>query len=500
MTTPPHKLTVTPLAPPEPPMTGTTAPWRCWRREIRTPRPNCSSECVRKSPHPPPSWRPFLGPCSMPTTIPRPQMPLLNWPRRTPVMTTPTTAWACRSGDSRNFLTRGIISLWHSQCGLKTRLTDQPCHRSRRPFALDRLADFRWKDLSRHDIYTVPSHPRVTMLASQFDTLLFDLDGVIYVGPDAVPYATAVVTAMQARKITCTYVTNNAFRTPQAVADHLTELGFSCNVEDVVTSPQAAVPLLATRIPTGSRVLVIGGEGIVQILREAGYVPVSSLDEDPQAVIQGFSPDMMWRDLAEASYAVASGLPWIATNPDLTFPTPRGIAPGNGSMVRLVSTATGREPDAVAGKPEPPLLNEALRRTGARAALMIGDRLDTDISAGHRVGIPSLLVMTGVTTARDLLLAQGDERPEFVGSDLRVLLRPYPQVTVAAEGASCQESRAWLREGALELDSNDADDGLRAAAALAWQHPGLDLEPALTRLAELAGTVSSETLEDHHAQ
>ena len=338
------------------------------------------------------------------------------------------------------------------------------------------------------------------MLASQFDTLLFDLDGVIYVGPDAVPYATTVVTAMQARKITCAYVTNNAFRTPQAVADHLTELGFSCNVEDVVTSPQAAVPLLATRIPTGSRVLVIGGEGIVQILREAGYVPVSSLDEDPQAVIQGFSPDMMWRDLAEASYAVASGLPWIATNPDLTFPTPRGIAPGNGSMVRLVSTATGREPDAVAGKPEPPLLNEALRRTGARAALMIGDRLDTDISAGHRVGIPSLLVMTGVTTARDLLLAQGDERPEFVGSDLRVLLRPYPQVTVAAEGASCQESRAWLREGALELDSNDADDGLRAAAALAWQHPGLDLEPALTRLAELAGTVSSETLEDHHAQ
>ena len=338
------------------------------------------------------------------------------------------------------------------------------------------------------------------MLASQFDTLLFDLDGVIYVGPDAVCYAADVVTAIQAMKITCAYVTNNAFRTPQAVADHLSELGFGCNVDDVITSPQAAVPLLATRIPAGSRVLVVGGEGIVQILREGGYVPVSSLDMDPQAVIQGFSPEMTWRDLAEASYAVASGLPWIATNPDLTFPTPRGIAPGNGSMVRLVSAATGREPDAVAGKPEPPLLNEALRRTGARAALMVGDRLDTDISAGHRVGIPSLLVMTGVTTARDLLLAQGDERPDYVGSDLRVLQRPYPQVTVTMEVATCREARAWVHEGAVELESNDVDDGLRAASALAWHHPGLDVEPALARLAELAGTVSSETLEDHHAQ
>ena len=414
--------------------------------------------------------------------------------------TTHITAWACRSGDCRNSLTHEIISLWHSQCGLKTRLTDQHSHRSRRPFALDRSPDFRWKGQSRHDAPTVLSLSRVTMLAGQFDTLLFDLDGVIYVGPHAVRHATHVVTAMQARKITCAYVTNNAFRTPGAVAEHLTDLGFTCNADDVVTSPQAAVPLLADRIPAGSRVLVVGGEGIMQILREAGYVPVTTLEDDPQAVIQGFSPEMTWRDLAEASYAVAAGLPWIATNPDLTFPTPRGIAPGNGSMVRLVSTATGREPDAVAGKPEPPLLKEALRRTGARAALMVGDRLDTDISAGHRVGIPSLLVMTGVTSARDLLQAQGDERPDFVGSDLRVLQRPYPQVSVTVESATCQEARAWVREGALELDSHDVDDGLRAASALAWQHPGLDLEPALTRLVELAGTVSSETLEDHHAQ
>lgn len=500
MTTPPHTLTVTPLALPEPPMTGTTERWHCWRKEIRTQQHSCSFAFEKKSPHLPLSWRRWLVPCSTRITMERQRRLLANWPRPVRVTTTRITAWACRSGDSRNSLMHEIISLWHSQCGLRTRRMDQHSHRSRRPFALDRWADFRWKGQSRHDVHTVPPHPRVTMLASQFDTLLFDLDGVIYVGPDAVRHATDVVTAIQAMKITCAYVTNNAFRTPQAVADHLSELGFSCNVDDVITSPQAAVPLLATRIPAGSRVLVVGGEGIVQILREAGYVPVSSLDMDPQAVIQGFSPEMTWRDLAEASYAVASGLPWIATNPDLTFPTPRGIAPGNGSMVRLVSNATGREPDAVAGKPEPPLLNEALRRTGARAPLMVGDRLDTDISAGHRVGIPSLLVMTGVTTARDLLLAQGDERPDYVGSDLRVLQRPYPQVTVTAKVATCQEARAWVHEGAVELEGNDVDDGLRAASALAWQHPGLDLEPALARLAELAGTVSSETLEDHHAQ
>jgi glycerol 3-phosphatase-2 len=340
----------------------------------------------------------------------------------------------------------------------------------------------------------------MTELVREFDTVLFDLDGVIYVGAHAVPHAVVVVSDLHRRNVRCAYVTNNAFRTPREVAEHLTDLGFVTGVDEVITSPQAAVPLLKNFVPDGSRVLVIGGVGISHILNEAGYIPVTTLDQHPVAVIQGYSPDLSWRDLAEASYAVAAGLPWIATNPDLTFPTPRGIAPGNGSMVRVVSLATGRAPDAIAGKPEPPLLREALVRTGARAALMVGDRLDTDIAAGRRVGIPSLLVLTGVTTLRELLEAGDEERPDFVGRDLRVLLKAYTPAVPDESGVSCGGARAWVQDRELRVEGVDFEEALRAAAKVAWGSPGLDLEPALEMLDELAGSVSDVNREDHHAE
>lgn len=340
----------------------------------------------------------------------------------------------------------------------------------------------------------------MTDLVRKFDTFLFDLDGVIYLGPHAVPHAAQAVAELHRRGARCAYVTNNAFRTPSEVAEHLTDLGFLCSSDDVITSPQAALTLLRTFVPDGSRVLVIGGPGISQTLTAAGYVPVTSLEHEPVAVVQGYSPDLSWRDLAEASFAVAAGLPWIATNPDLTFPTPRGIAPGNGSLIQAVANAAGRSPDAIAGKPEPPLLHEALTRTGARSALMVGDRLDTDIAAGIRVGVSTLLVLTGVTTLRELVTARESERPDFVGSDLRVLLKPYPQVVSTAEGATCGHARAWVRGGAVGVEGADFDDALRACLQVAWGSPESDVEPALEKLAELAGSVSDVNREEHDAE
>ena len=229
------------------------------------------------------------------------------------------------------------------------------------------------------------------------------------------PHAAESIAAARAAGLACGYVTNNASRSASAVVEHLLDLGIDATIDDVVTSPQAAVSLLPDYVPAGSRVLVIGGSGIDDALVAAGYLPVRTLADGPAAVMQGFSPDVSWRDLAEATFAVRSGLPWIATNPDLTFPAPGGIAPGNGALVRLVAETVGRGPDAVAGKPEPPLLHEAVRRTQAQRPLMVGDRLDTDIAAGTRIGIPSLLVFTGVTTLAELLAAVPDERPDVPG-------------------------------------------------------------------------------------
>lgn len=310
----------------------------------------------------------------------------------------------------------------------------------------------------------------MTALVKRFDALLFDLDGVVYVGPLAVPYAAEAIRNARAGGTSCGFVTNNASRSATEVADHLNRIGVVASADDVITSPQAAVSLLPDFVPDGSAVLVIGGQGIADALVERGYRPVASLDDGPAAVLQGFSPDLSWRDLAEATFAVRSGLPWIATNPDLTFPTPRGVAPGNGALVGIVAQTVGRPPDAVAGKPEPPLLVEAISRLGATRPLMVGDRLDTDIGAAARVGIPSLLVFTGVTTVAELLAAIRVERPDYVAADLRALHQDYPTVRTDASTASCGGARARVQGERLLVDwSGDPWDAVRAAAVAGWQ-------------------------------
>ncbi|CAB4965160.1 unannotated protein [freshwater metagenome] len=249
------------------------------------------------------------------------------------------------------------------------------------------------------------------------DVLLFDLDGVVYVGPNAVPGAVEAISAAVLRGVRCCFVTNNASRTAEEVALHLRELGIPATAEDVVTSSQAGAGLVAERVDAGD-VLAVGGRGVWEALRERGFRPVPAFDDSTVAVMQGYGPDVGWRDLAEATFAIRAGLPWIATNLDMTFPTPRGMAPGNGALVGAVAAAAGRSPDAVAGKPEPALLLEAIRRTGAVRPLMIGDRLDTDIAAGGRLGIPTLLVMTGVCDEAGLASAEGHEVPTFVANHL----------------------------------------------------------------------------------
>ena len=320
------------------------------------------------------------------------------------------------------------------------------------------------------------------------DLVLADLDGVVYKGALAIPHAVESLNAVAA-DMRVGYITNNAARTPASVAEHLTGLGLTVQADDVVTSPQAAVRLLADVVAPGSTVLVVGGEGLLTEVARAGFVVTDSAEDSPAAVIQGFHPSVGWTQLAEASFALHSGIPWIATNTDWTIPVARGIAPGNGTLVSAVHSAVGRLP-VVAGKPEVPIFTEALARFGGSTALFLGDRLDTDILGANRAGIASVLVLTGIDRAKQVLAADSSSRPSFVLDDLRQLHEPYPTISEGTDAAGNRtvtvgDAIVGIRGNAVSIEAEGSKriDLLRAGAAAIWGSGraiyGLEVPPAL---------------------
>jgi HAD superfamily hydrolase (TIGR01450 family) len=332
--------------------------------------------------------------------------------------------------------------------------------------------------------------------SSTFDVALLDLDGVLYVGPDAVPGAAAALDRARAAGMRLGFVTNNAARTPDEVAQHLTELDIAAQPADVITSSQAAATVVAETFGAGAAVLAVGGPGVAAALGEAGLRVVDGAADSPAAVVQGYGRDVGWTQLAEAVVAVRGGARHVATNVDATIPSPRGVLPGNGALVGVVSAVTGQQP-LVTGKPDPAMHAECVRRTGARRPLVVGDRLDTDIEGGRRVGVPTLLVLSGVTTPADLLAAPPHARPDLLAHDVGGLGHAHPPVEQTAEGWRCGAWTATADGDGLRLSSSGVDqdsaptdapaddlDGLRALCTAHWAaHPD-DAAPATVSAAD----------------
>jgi HAD superfamily hydrolase (TIGR01450 family) len=281
--------------------------------------------------------------------------------------------------------------------------------------------------------------------------------------------------------MTLAFVTNNASRPAPEVGAHLRELGIPADDHDVVTSAQAAAREIRDRCGEGARVLVVGGDGLVWALRERGLEPVTSRAENPVAVVQGFHPSVGWHQLAEGAAAIRAGAIWVASNLDLTFPTPDGPAPGNGALVNAVGAAVGREPDVVAGKPYRPLFDETVRRVGSQRPLVVGDRLDTDIEGAVRAEVDSLLVMTGVTDVLTLLQAVPEQRSTYVAWTMEGLFAPHAAPQRRDGGAwvldgwtaRVQEGRVRVQaeaeaESAAEGNDRGRDAALRVAVVAAW--------------------------------
>ena len=252
------------------------------------------------------------------------------------------------------------------------------------------------------------------MLADPYDAILLDLDGVLYRWPEPIPRAAEAVGRLRGAGKGLAFVTNNASRTPEQVVERLASVGVEVANAEVVTSALATATLLAAR---GVRsAFVVGEEGLTEALGAEGIVVTKDASGAAEVVVVGFDRHADYDTLKDASVLVARGVPLIASNADSSFPAPNGESwPGAGALVAAIETTTGRHAEVV-GKPEVPLLERAREVAGGGRPLVVGDRLDTDVAGAARLGWDSVLVLTGVATARDLEASPW--RPTFVVDDL----------------------------------------------------------------------------------
>lgn len=310
-------------------------------------------------------------------------------------------------------------------------------------------------------------------LATTYDVALLDLDGVVYLGETVIDGVSDALEAARKAGMRLAFVTNNASRTPAAVADMLSGMGVAATADEVTTSAQAACHVLADKLPAGAKVLVVGTTGLIEAARERGFTLVRSADDEPAAVVQGYGANVGWKDLAEATVAVRRGAWYVATNLDSTVPSGRGPLPGNGSLVGVVRATTGVTPTST-GKPDPAMHRESVQRSGAKRPIVVGDRLNTDIEGASRVGCDSMLVLTGVTSPADLLAAVPEQRPTYVGRSVAGLLEAQPAPVRDGDDWTCG---GWTVSAGRLSGQGDDLDALRALCAAAWAGGGTAVTP-----------------------
>lgn len=259
----------------------------------------------------------------------------------------------------------------------------------------------------------------MTMLADGYDAFLFDLDGVLYRGSEVVPGAPEAISRLRDAGKRVAFVTNNSGRTPDAVADLLSGFGITATSAEVETSALVTAHELASRDITEA--FVVGEEGILSALRDAGIAIADAGAERTQAVVVGWDRRADYEKLCRASLLVERGASLFATNADASYPATDGNWPGAGALLAAVETTTGARAE-VFGKPEPPIMLAALERAGGGRPLVIGDRLETDIAGAAGMGWDSLVVLTGITRRDDL--PGSSIVPTFVGDDLSALFAP----------------------------------------------------------------------------
>lgn len=347
------------------------------------------------------------------------------------------------------------------------------------PEVPDTVAIVDLEEVLEADNPYVPSdlHGSRKPLVETADVLLIDLDGVCYAGTRDIPNAASGLAAAREAGVKFQFVTNNASRNPQQVAEKLKGHQIAAAAEEVMTAAMDAVEILTQKIEPASKVLVVGTQALRDTVAQAGFAVVSKASEQPAAVIQGYGAEVGWAELSEAAYAINAGALFMATNLDATLPTEKGFALGNGSLVAAVEHATGQKPFA-GGKPFAGIYRKAAAHAGASKPLVVGDRLDTDIAGAVAADMLSFHVLTGVSDAKAVALAYPDRRPSYLGLDLTDLTRVHPGPVHQPTGAwTSGESAAFMvaEDGRVMREDEPVDNGAvlsledyRALVAAVW--------------------------------
>ncbi|MBI4851868.1 MAG: HAD family hydrolase [Acidobacteria bacterium] len=252
--------------------------------------------------------------------------------------------------------------------------------------------------------------------------LIIDMDGVLWHDNEPLPGLIEFFELLRKRNIKFVLATNNAGRTPEQYQEKLLSMGVSVAKEEILTSSQATALYLKGIAKPSSKVFVIGEEGLKQPLREMGFeITTGSSDY----VVCGMDRGLNWEKLAQATLNIRAGAMFLGTNPDTTYPTERGVVHGNGAILAALKTASNVEP-VIIGKPEPIMYQQAMLRLGTNKenTVALGDRLETDILGAKRASIASIMVLTGISTLKDLEIV--DYKPEWV-------LEGLPEVIKALE-------------------------------------------------------------------
>jgi 4-nitrophenyl phosphatase len=260
-------------------------------------------------------------------------------------------------------------------------------------------------------------------MLNNINSLIIDMDGVLWRDSSPIGNLASIFQRIRERGWKFVFATNNGTKSPEQYMEKLAEFGVDVEPWQVITSALGVAQMIKGKIPDGAPVFVIGGDGVKIALEEQGF-EIASVEtaEAAQAVVMGIDLEINFAKMREATLLVRRGVPFYATNPDKTFPTPRGEIPGAGAWISVIVTATGVEP-TFAGKPFPFLMEMALERLGTQKeeTLVVGDRLETDIAAGQAVGCSTALVLSGVSTQ-----AQAEAwtpAPSLIVEDLEALVK-----------------------------------------------------------------------------